>query len=145
MHTRMVLAVLAASVALAGVGCTPAAPEITPPEQVPSDGAASGSRLAPGLYDLEDGITQAVGTLVYRDIEGGFWAVAMVSEANGDTGEITAVIANGEDFEDRLSELDGKSVLVTGRRLDGASIRMAGPEIEMTEILEFSDEPGIAE
>jgi hypothetical protein len=35
--------------------------------------------------------------------------------------------------------------VVTGTKLDGTSIRMAGPEIEMTSVEEISDTPGPAE
>jgi hypothetical protein len=82
---------------------------------------------------------------VWQDLEGGFWAVSGGTEAEGNVGETVAVIANGAEFEDELKPLEGKQVLVTGTRLEGASIRMAGPEIEMTAVEEMSDTPGAAE
>lgn len=139
----MVLGMLLALVVL--VGCTQA--EVPPTGEVPpaAENPAAGIRLAPGLYDLEEGTVQAVGTLGYSDLEGGFWVVTGGTEAEGNVGETVAVIANGVDFEEQLSPLEGSQVLITGTRLDGASVRMAGPEIEMTTIEEFSDTPGAAE
>lgn len=139
--TRRLLALaLVLSVALILVAC--AAEEEPPADEVP-DGSA-GLRLAPGLYDLEDGTVQAIGTLEWVDLEGGFWAV---TGATGENPEPTtlAVIANGNELADTLEPLAGKQVSVLGRRLDGASIRMAGPEIEADRIEELSDTPGIAE
>lgn len=114
-------------------------------EPAPVDTPATGSRLAPGLYDLADGTVQAVGTLEYTDLEGGFWKIVGGTESEGNLGETVAVIANGDKFEDTLKGLEGKTVLATGTRLDGASIRQAGPEIEITEIVELSDTGGAAE
>jgi hypothetical protein len=129
---------------LALTGCANQAP--APPEGGgDAAGGAAGLRLAPGLYDLEDGTAQAVGTLVWQDLEGGFWAVSGGTEAENNVGETVAVIANGAEFESELKPLEGKQVLVTGTRLEGASIRMAGPEIEMTAVEEISDTPGPAE
>jgi len=52
-----------------------------------------------------------------------------------------AVIANGADYAQRFKELRGLSVIVTGARLEGASTRMAGPEIEATSVVAASDAP----
>lgn len=150
MLKRIALALLIAGLSLAAVACStpaePAAePEPIPPVEAPTDSPAAGLRLAPGLYDLEDGTAQAVGTLEYRDLEGGFWAIIGGTEGEGNVGEVVAVIANGADFEDELKPLEGKSVFATGKRLDGASVRMAGPEFELAKIEEVSDTPGIAE
>jgi hypothetical protein len=121
------------------------------PPAAPNDGGVetppeAGLRLAPGLYDLseEEGV-HAVGTLVWRDLEGGFWAIAEnVNGASENEGENIAVIANGEDFRDQLEPLEGREVIVTGERFDGMSIRMAGPEIVMDSVEELGD-AGIAE
>lgn len=93
--------------------------------------------LAFGLNELEDGTVQAVGILKYSDLEGGFW---MITGAPGQPEDkAIAVIANSADFEDQIKALEGKSVLAEGKKLDGASVRMAGPEIEITSIKEISD------
>jgi hypothetical protein len=117
---------------------------VTPPP-VEGENPAAGSRLAPGLYDLEDGRAQALGTLGYSELEGGFWSIIGGTQAEGSEGGIVAVIANGAELESQLTPLKGKTVIVTGTRLNGASIRMAGPEIDVTQIEEISDTPGAAE
>lgn len=152
MKARVFSAVVLMVLAMGLTGCASSQPETTPvapapsvDEQEPMPGDAAGLRLAPGLYDLENGKVQAVGTLEYSDIEGGFWAVIGGTESEGNVGETVAVIANGDDFEAELAPLKDKQVTVTGERLHGASIRMAGPEIAMESIEEMSDTPGIAE
>lgn len=109
------------------------------------DGGATGSRLAPGLYDIDGGKVQALGTLEWKDLEGGFWAIVGGTESEGNLGTVVAVIANGPDFADQLEGLEGRTVIATGTRLDGASIRMAGPEIEIDSISEVTDTPGAAD
>lgn len=148
MFKQMALAVLMSVLALSLVAC--GGPEPVPPapdqgSEAPADGGAAGLRLAPGLYDLEGGKVQALGTLEYRDIEGGLWAIIDTTAAAGAQGVVAAVIANADAIESELKALEGKSVIATGTRLEGASIRMAGPEIEVEKIEEFSDTGGIAE
>ncbi len=145
------VAVVLVSVALSGCAAAPPSqpePALPPPTAAPPAGEtppSSGTRLAPGLYELEDGTAQALGTLDYRDLEGGFWQVTGGTEAEGDVGKVIAVIANGADFESQLTPLKGAVVSVTGERLRGASIRMAGPEIKMTSVEAINDTPGPAE
>lgn len=109
-----------------------------------TDGAGS-SRLAAGLYDMEDGTVQAVGTLTYEDLEGGFWAITGGTGTEGNADTIIAVINNSDEFLDQIESLEGKTVLATGTRYDGATIRMAGPEIVIDSIEEISDTGGAAE
>jgi hypothetical protein len=145
MNRRLVVLGALMFVVLALGACSP------DPPAAPSNGDTetspeAGQRLAPGLYDLseEDGV-HAVGTLVWRDLEGGFWAIAQnVNGASENEGENIAVIANGEDFREQLEPLEGREVIVTGERFDGMSIRMAGPEIVMDSVEELGD-AGIAE
>lgn len=130
--------------ALVGCGTTPdtVTPGTTPPDSGAA-GGASGMRLANGLYDMPDGTVQALGTLAYVDLEGGFWAIT--GAPGQDSGSVIAVIANGADLAGTLRPLQGKTVSAVGKRLDGASIRQAGPEIEVTTIEEVTDTPGAAE
>ncbi len=146
MKTRIVALLVLGVLALTLVGCAATA-EPVPDQSVtpPSGEPMTGTRLAPGLYDLDDGTVQAVGTLEYRDLEGGFWAVIGGTEADGNVGAVVAVVNNPADFEAQLKALDGKTVLVSGTRFDGASIRMAGPEIVVSAIEEISDTGGAAE
>jgi len=141
------LLVLAAAIAtlpaaLAGCGAGAAdEPPATSASSTPGGGPAGGAKIAPGLYDLEDGTVQAVGTAEHRDLEGGFWVVVGGAEAEGDVGKTVAVIANGDDLARQFKELEGLSVIVTGIRLEGPSIRMAGPEIKATSVVAASDAP----
>jgi hypothetical protein len=108
------------------------------------DDPAAGIGLAPGIYELEDGIVQAIGTLEWVDLEGGFWALTDGTAA-GDEGGNVAVLANGDELKATLEPLEGRQVSVTGERFEGASIRMAGPEIIAETVEEIDDTPGAAE
>ena len=55
------------------------------------------------------------------------------------------MIANGADCAQQLKDHGGLTMIVTGTRLDGASTRMAGPEIEATAVVAASDASGPAE
>lgn len=101
-------------------------------------------RLAPGMYDQEDGTVVVLGTLEWIDLEGGFWAIIDGSQSDNAGGTI-AVISDPTGFEGELDALKGLPVSATGTRFDGVSIRMAGPEIELTTIEEVTDTPGPAE
>jgi len=144
----LVLGVVIATLPVILTGCGAGATDESPaPSASSTPGAPAGdAKMAPGLYDLEDGTAQAVGTVEYRDLEGGFWAVIGGTEAEGDVGKVVAVIVNGDDYAAQFKELEGLSVIVTGTRLEGASTRMAGPEITATRVVAASDAaPGPAE
>ncbi len=140
MKLRLVVlsALMALGLVLGACGSSPdraIAPETKPPTATPDGGAAAGgTQLAPGLYELEGGRAQAVGVLEYRDLEGGMWVIVGGTQAEGNEGATVAVIANPAEFSATLKELQGKRVIADGRKLDGASIRMAGPEIELGSI-----------
>lgn len=145
--TRIFLAIALFTVIASG--CSPAAqdpsaPSDEQPIEQPGD-ASTGSRLAFGLYDLEDGTVQAIGTLEWVDLEGGFWAIKGGTEAEGDAGKIVAVIGDVGSLDAELKALEGKTVQVKGTRLEGVSVRMAGPEIAVSSVEEISDTPGPAE
>jgi hypothetical protein len=94
----------------------------------------------PGLYDLEGGRTQAFGVLVYRDLEGGFWAVvdAQLGEPN-DKAPVIAVLVGAEELGVDLATLEGGFVLAEGRLSEGASVRMAGTELLVDTVREATD------
>jgi hypothetical protein len=125
-----IAATTAGLVACSG-GSTSPTPSGSPPASAGGTpaGPAAGAKMAPGLYDLEDGSVVAVGTVEHRDLEGGFWAVIGGSEAGGDAGKVVAVIANGDEFAQEFRQNEGLSFEVSGERAGDASIRMAGPEI----------------
>ena len=99
------------------------APETRSPgtQPSPAGSSAAGTSLAAGLYDLADGAVQAIGTVEYRDLEGGFWVVIGGTEAEGDAGTVVAVIANGADYADQFTQHRGSRsswTAAAGRRLD---------------------------
>lgn len=143
MLTRIAAASLALVLAFALVGCASSPETTTPADQPAGSGDAAGMRLANGLYDLEDGTAQAIGTLAYKDLEGGFWAIVGAPGAEPDA--VIVVIANGADMASTLRPLEGKTVVATGTRAEGASIRNAGPEMNVDKIEEITDTPGAAE
>jgi len=147
MLSRIVRIGLAGVLVLALAACaTPPEKTVDPgPEPVPQESPAAGSRLAAGLYDMPDGTVQAVGTLERSDLEGGFWAVVGGTAAEGNADTVVAVIANGDEMADRFVALEGRTVMVLGTRVEGASVRMAGPEIDATSVEELSDTGGAAE
>ncbi len=81
----------------------------------------------------------------YRDLEGGLWVVIGGTEAEGDAGTVVAVIANGADYADQFAQHPGLSFIVDGTRPDGASTRMAGPEITATRVRLAAEDAGPAE
>lgn len=148
--TSRLIVTLLTLLLLSAAGCAQSEPPTSPTSGEESGAESPTSptselRLAPGLHELEDGGVQALGTLEWRDLEGGFWVIVGGTEADGNVGEAVAVIANSPEFQDELKPLEGKQVLVTGKKLEGASVRMAGPEIEIESVQEISDTPGIAE
>lgn len=149
MSNKALTAVLAllGVVALVGllvlVGCTGTGSQTEPKSETPptSQPPESSAVLAPpGLYEVEGGKTQALGVLDYRDIEGGFWVVVDTAVAeDAAKADVVAVIPNAEDLGVDLESMKGNYVSATGTKLDGASIRMAGPEIEADTIEVVSD------
>jgi hypothetical protein len=140
-----VTAVILAGVAACGGSATSSPPSspagsVSPSgsAQTPS-GPAAGTKLAPGLYDLADGTVRAVGTVEHRDLEGGFWAVVGGTQAEGDLGQVVAVIVNGDDYAELFTQNEGFSFVIDGTRAGGASTRMAGPEIAATTVTLASD------
>lgn len=146
----VLLAAVAAAAACSGAGdaaspAPPAPPETgSPAAPSPPADPAAGTRLAPGLYDLEDGTVVAVGTVEHRDLEGGFWVVVDGTEAQGNAGEVVAVLTNGEEFAEQFRADQGLSFEVYGERAGEVSVRMAGPEVTAKSVV-LAAEGGPAE
>jgi hypothetical protein len=145
MYPRILALILALAVVIALGACASTGPDGDTDAEPGVTDPGMQLRLAPGMYDLEDGTVQVIGTLEYRDLEGGFYAVVDGTVTEDGLGKIIAVVNNADEFADELDALDGKPVSVIGTRFDGASIRMAGPEVIVETIEETSDTPGIAE
>lgn len=84
---------------------------------------------------------QALGRLARIDLEGGFWAIVEGAGEQQGT-RIVAVITNPDAWERELAVLEGSVVIAVGRRFEGMSIRMAGPEIVVESIAEAGTVPG---
>lgn len=153
MRTPVLLVTLLILVAAGGGGlaaCSGGTPSASASASPPASsggvpiGPPGGAKMAPGLYDLDNGSVVAVGTVEHRDLEGGFWAVIGGTKAEGDAGEVVAVIANGDEFAELFRENEGLSFEVYGKRAGEASIRMAGPEITAKRVV-LAAEAGPAE
>jgi len=133
---RFVVAVLLALLVL--TGCTSVkTPASTPPPA--AGGPSTGTMAAPGLYDLADGTSEAIGILEWVDLDGGFWAIIGGTEATGDVGKTVAVVANADKDDPAYLPLAGTMVRVVGKRAQGASVRGAGPEIVASSVSQISD------
>jgi hypothetical protein len=135
---KRTVAALVVLAALLLTGCTSVQGAAPTPEGAPG-GPSAGTMVAPGLNDLADGTSEAVGTLKWVDLEGGFWAIIGGTEATGDVGKTVAVIANATKDDPAYVALTGKMVRVVGTRATGASVRAAGPEIVASSISQISE------
>ena len=138
----LLIAVLMLALALSGCaaadsdGSSDGAEEPPPSEESPSLEMVA----PPGIYDLPGGDSQALGILTYRDLEGGFWAVANTAiPEEAATADIVAVVLPAEGLEVDLQTMNGEYVSVVGTRSDGPSIYMAGPIIEAKTVEVVSD------
>lgn len=108
---------------------------------MPGGPTSAGALAPPGLYDLENGRTQALGVLRRVDLEGGFWAVtnALPGGEPGREEKVIAVLANAAELGLDLESLEGAYVSAVGKLLGGASIRMAGPELQLDTLEKVAD------
>lgn len=139
-RSALVTVVLLAIVAGTLVGCTsnPKSTDGSPATGTSPAGqppTSSGLLAAPGLYEVEGGKTQALGTLDYRDLEGGFWAVVDTADPEkAAAAAVVAVVPNAATLGVDLDSMKGSYVSVIGKKLEGVSTRQAGPEIEAERI-----------
>lgn len=141
---RRVLGFAGMALAISGLlvatlaGCGSSGSSVTTTSTTQPD--SLGMFAPPGLYELEGGRTQAFGVLVYRDLEGGFWAVvdAQLGEPNEEA-PVIAVLVGAEALGVDLAALEGGFVLAEGTLSDGASVRMAGPELLVDTVKEATD------
>lgn len=127
------LAILAATaLILATAGCGSRKPEPSATQSSPSTGAVEGTLTPrPGLTDAGNGSKRAVGILVHRDIEGGFWAIVDATSAE-QAKEATVVVVLVAPNHMIARGLEGHYVEAVGDLRTGVSIRMAGPELKAT-------------
>ncbi|GAB4264298.1 MAG: hypothetical protein Kow00122_19880 [Thermoleophilia bacterium] len=82
-----------------------------------------------------------MGVLRRVDLEGGFWAVtnALPGGEPDEGDKIIAVLANADDLGLDLESLEGAYVSAVGKLLGGASVRMAGPELQLDTLAKVAD------
>jgi hypothetical protein len=121
---------LIALLSVTALGCSATDPDTG--EGAPRNGTSP----TPDITELDDGRVRVEGWLVRVDLEGGFYAIAKASPTpdTGSAPETLIVIANADAFARELERMTGEYVRAGGTRLDGASIRMAGPEMQLEEI-----------
>ena len=137
----LILLILTALLVVILVGCGSSDSTRLPSSTTLRDpGASLGMLAPPGLYDLEGGRTQALGVLVYRDIEGGFWAVVdALPDQSTDDAMTLAVLTGADGLGVDLQGLQGSLVTAEGTLRDGVSTRMAGPELAVDTLKEATD------
>lgn len=120
----------AALAALSATGCASEDGRVVEPVETST---AAPARL--GLYELEDGTTQALGMLTYKDLEGGFWAVVdTVIAEEADEAPVVAVILTDSDLAATMESYRYQYVSVVGAKQDEMSTYQAGPIIQATSI-----------
>ena len=137
--TRAPALIMIAVVSLALSSCG------SPDSTITTSNSVQPTPVRPGLYELAGGRVRALGVLAYRDLEGGFWAVtdAPPGLPVSPDARVVAVIANAADLTSvDFKALEGRSVAVEGKLVDGASIRMAGPELEAESVTAVATDSG---
>jgi hypothetical protein len=113
-----VIAVLLLALAL--VGCSA---EETPEE------ASGGHQGTPGIETQPDGGSRASGYLNRSELEGGFW---VLTAEQSDESLVIVVLVNADDLGMDLEDHVGELSIAEGTLVEGsASVRMAGPELEV--------------
>ncbi|MDZ4654626.1 MAG: hypothetical protein U1F44_01920 [Coriobacteriia bacterium] len=146
MRTKVVGVLLGAVLVCASVtGCSTESELVDEPAVAEttdrSPGTTSTVSFNVGLSDLPDSRSRAVGVLGYTELEGGFWA--LYDTEPGDIPEgtpVVAVIANMGELDISACSLEDKLVVAEGVMSDGASARMAEPEIIVDDIYEVPDQ-----
>lgn len=121
---RPLLVIAVAALVAAGVaGCFEAGP-----------GDRFGTPPKPGLIRGSLDNAEAVGYVVHEtELEGGFWALMdqPLGTSSAVQPKVVAVLVPGTGDEGSYAKLEGRLVWVGGRVAEGASIRMAGPELKV--------------
>jgi len=106
--------------------------------QADRDGeTAESESAAVGLVELADGRVEATGYLDFVELEGGFWAIVDSNPREGLSQDpsVIAIVVNASEVglpasESRdTAQFVGLAARAAGERLEGASIRMSGPEM----------------
>jgi len=144
MLTRIAALSVAVALSLTLAACADTEGDTAEPP-ADSEESPGSTQRAPGVYEQPDGTAEVIGTLEYRDIEGGVWLITDPTAPVDSEGSTLMVIANASTYQTELEALEGQPVLAAGTPLDGVSTRMAGPEIEITSIELREDTGGPAD
>jgi hypothetical protein len=111
--------------------CSPPAVEPQPAPAPPPPGSSKkAGGLVVGIEELGGGRVVASGWVDYVDLETGFWAVMSASAVQSAVQpQVVAVLLPGEVTTEELENVKGTFVGAEGVLQEGASIRMAGPEV----------------
>jgi hypothetical protein len=100
----------------------------------PAEDPTSEELPDPGFHEQDDGTVQAIGIFVYRDLEGGFWAVVDANELeDADDADILAILGSSEHIPGPVSSYENSYVSITGTPTR-ASVYQAGPFVEVSGI-----------
>jgi len=115
-------------------GCSGVASTSSSP--APSPAPSSAYSAAP------DGSVEATGYVAHEGIEGGFWTLQDIPPGPSSVVQpkILAVLLPDAVTESQIAAMEGVFVKVTGRLSQGASIRMAGPEVLVATIAGVSSD-----
>ncbi len=149
----LMLALSVAAVDAGGCAAQPAPPQPAAPGRssggtsggttsAPAPGAPqTGTVAKPGVTSLPDGTSSALGTLQFRNLEGGIWVVVdSLPGPDADKAKVLVVIANPELFS--LDALKGAYVRANGTIAKGAvTTSMAGPQMIANTLTRATGQP----
>ena len=125
---------------LVGLMCTPGCSAVADLFERPTEPKPPALLDQPGIYDTSRGRVRVVGIFDRVELEGGFWAVVGVAPTESAESRVVAVIVNAEELGLDLKSLRGRYVEAIGTVVEGASVRMAGPEVEARSITIIAEE-----
>jgi hypothetical protein len=93
------------------------------------DEVSGGHQGTPGIETQPDGGARASGYLNRSELEGGFW---VLTAEESEESLVVVVLVGAEDLGIELEEHVGELSIAEGTLVEGgASVRMAGPELEV--------------
>jgi hypothetical protein len=99
-----------------------------------TDGSSPETPDEPGLYEQADGTVLALGILIMREEEGGYWAVVDTTDpAKAADADVLAVLGSSEEIAAPINSYKGKFVSVTGIPREN-DVYQAGQFVELQSI-----------
>jgi hypothetical protein len=125
-------ALLVTTLALSACASTTVPPTSAPAPLPPGASGKVGAMPVAAVTDLGGGRVVANGWVAYEpELEGGFWAVMDMAPSTSSVVQpkIVAILLPGTVTVEQLKNVEGTFVGAEGVLQEGASIRMAGPEV----------------